>query len=489
MLNRFGVWALGLLTFVWGTRIWRIEQIPLHVDEAIHIYTAFMNWEGHLFWRIRTGKLLGYWAIAAFYPQNEMVFVSRIATIFVVLLGFAAGIALIRRLFGPRAAIIGGVLWLCSPYVFFFERLALMDAQIGATVILAAWAALELTQRFRWRWALLVGLLIPVPILYKVSAAPVVGMVGLIVLFAGRLSLKDRIRSLCVIGLTTAVIFVPPALYVIPRSANQPWLADLGALDTQGSSIFHKLSVNLDRLWQALTGFENQLWAVLLVLGLGLLVALRPKRGTFWLMVAALPVAVVMVLGEGVFLRYFQVSMPFLLLLAGAGLALAIERLPKQGHTVLTGLIIAASIVLSAPFAWSAYYDIREIHLPRLIHEQYLSEHSAGFGLKEAMDALPITHENANIPVIASMFPDSCRRANLYAVSGHELVCVNAPGLPEIEAALATHGEVYILADSTPLIGVDVEQIPADARQVAAYPRPSETPEDASVVLWHLTRP
>jgi 4-amino-4-deoxy-L-arabinose transferase-like glycosyltransferase len=487
MLNRFGLWAVGLLTVLWGTRLWRIEQIPLHVDEAIHIYTAFMNWEGHLFWRIRTGKLLGYWAIAAFYPQNEMVFVSRIATLFVVLIGFAAGIALIRRLFGTRAALIGGVLWVCSPYVFFLERFALMDAQIGATVVLAAWAALELTQRFRWRWAVLTGLLMPIPILYKISAAPVVGMVGLILLFAGTLSLKDRIRSLLIIGVTTALIFVPPALYVLPRSADQPWLADLGALDTQGSSVFEKFSGNLDRLWQALTGFENQVWPLLLGLGLLLLVLLRPKRGLFWVGIAALPALVVMVLGEGVFLRYFQVSMPFLLLLAGAGLAVAIERFSK-GRQALTGLIVAGSLLASVPFAWSAYYDIQHIRLPLLMHEQYLSEHSAGFGLKEAMEALPTTQANPEIPVIASMFPDSCRRANLYAVSGHVLTCVNAPGLPEIEAALATQGEVYVLAESTPLIGVDVRTLDALATQIAAYPRPGESADDASVVLWHLTR-
>ena len=85
------------------------------------------------------------------------------------------------------------------------------------------------------------------------------------------------------------------------------------------------------------------------------------------------------------------------------------------------------------------------------------------------------------------MFPDSCRRANFYAVGAYRLRCVNAPGLPEIEQTLNQHGVVYLLVDNAPLIGVDVATLPAQAQQIAAFPRPGESLEDASVVLWRLS--
>jgi hypothetical protein len=84
------------------------------------------------------------------------------------------------------------------------------------------------------------------------------------------------------------------------------------------------------------------------------------------------------------------------------------------------------------------------------------------------------------------MFPDSCHRANFYAVDDLTMICTAAPGTPEIQDALAQYGAVYILVDNAPLIGVDVATIDAQATRIAAYPRPGETDDTASVVLWLL---
>jgi hypothetical protein len=45
---------------------------------------------------------------------------------------------------------------------------------------------------------------------------------------------------------------------------------------------------------------------------------------------------------------------------------------------------------------------------------------------------------------------------------------------------------VYVLTDNAPLIGLDVMTLGAQAEKVTAYPRPGETAETASVVLWRV---
>jgi hypothetical protein len=122
--------------------------------------------------------------------------------------------------------------------------------------------------------------------------------------------------------------------------------------------------------------------------------------------------------------------------------------------------------------------------LPEEERRQFITEHSSGYGLGEAVSAFPQTITRRDLLIIASMFPDGCRRANFYAVGGLTLACPPAPGLSEITTALDASGAVYVLVDTAPVIGLDVTTLDAQATRLAAYPRPGETDGSASVVLW-----
>jgi hypothetical protein len=94
----------------------------------------------------------------------------------------------------------------------------------------------------------------------------------------------------------------------------------------------------------------------------------------------------------------------------------------------------------------------------------------------------------ADLPIVASMFADSCHRANFYAIHGRAMLCTDVPGLAEIEAALTEFDAVYVLVERSGVIGVDVAALDADASELAVYPRPGETNTNASVRLWLLQR-
>lgn len=151
--------------------------------------------------------------IALFYPQNAPIFVGRIATVFVALPGLAAGFSIIQRWFGTAAGIIAAVLWLACPYLFFYERLALSDAEAGALIVVAIWAALRLTTTGRRREAVISGVFLAMATLFKFTAAPFAITITLIVLFVGDRPRGQRVSNLLLIGLVGVLCVVGPVIY------------------------------------------------------------------------------------------------------------------------------------------------------------------------------------------------------------------------------------------------------------------------------------
>jgi hypothetical protein len=142
----------------------------------------------------------------------------------------------------------------------------------------------------------------------------------------------------------------------------------------------------------------------------------------------------------------------------------------------------------AAPIFLTAYSNPAALPLPDDVRYEHITSHSSGYGLREAVRAFPQTITRRDLSIVGSMFPDSCRRANFYAVDNLQMICGDEAGKTAIENALNTQGAVYALMDNAPNIGVDVTTLDAKATRLAVYPRPGETADNASVVLWLLER-
>jgi len=471
-----------VLLLLWGTRLAALESLPLHNDEGLHLTRAVEVWNGHPFWQIYDGKIVNHWLIAAFYPQNQPVFVARVATLFVTFLGCAAGMALARRWLGSHAAVFAGALWVSSSYLFFYERLALSDVQAGALVVVALWAALHAARNGRWQDAVLTGLALGAAFLFKISAIPFAAVIGLALLFTGRLSLSKRIQFLLLIGVIVALLFVPPLAYLFLRGEDAFWRALEWVRPGAGGD---GSAGNMARLWAQLSAPGMISSSVMMVVGLLLLPLLRPRVGIVLWLGLAIPVLALILLGNETLPRHYAVALPLAVVLGGAGAGRALERIR---FAPLRWLVLGMLAVEFGAFALHAYRDPAGLPLPPAMRTQYVTEHSGGYGLREAVLDFPNTIGQANAPIIGSMFSGGCRRANFYASAGYTMQCVDAPGIPDIEAALAKYGMVYVLTDSAPSIGADVTALDARATRLAAYPRPGESMETASVVLWRLER-
>jgi len=177
------------------------------------------------------------------------------------------------------------------------------------------------------------------------------------------------------------------------------------------------------------------------------------------------------------------------MVVAGSGLGLGLNRIRNRASRwMATGFGAAALALGAAPFMLIAYGDPSSLPVPADVRYEHIAAHPSGYGLREAVRSLGDWVTRPNVPVIGSMFPDSCRRANFEA-QAIRLVCTDAPGVEAINSALREHGAVYVLTDTAPLIGVDVMTLAARATRLAVFPRPGETEADASVVLWELVAP
>jgi hypothetical protein len=126
------------------------------------------------------------------------------------------------------------------------------------------------------------------------------------------------------------------------------------------------------------------------------------------------------------------------------------------------------------PFAAAAYTAPATLPLPPLDREQFISGHPSGYGLREAITALP-SLVPPNTDVVADMFPDSCRRANFYALPGHSLRCID---LAVLHAGQG--GAAYVLAEKPPIgLAYDAQ----GAQAISVFPRPQG---DFSITLWRV---
>ena len=81
-------------------------------------------------------------------------------------------------------------------------------------------------------------------------------------------------------------------------------------------------------------------------------------------------------------------------MLGGAGIGVAVDRwLASQSAAAGSALaVVSAALAFGfVPFALHAYTAPDQLRVPEAVWTQYFSEHSSGYGLREAVQAFPQT--------------------------------------------------------------------------------------------------
>lgn len=183
--NRRDVLIIIVLIFLFiGMRTINLEQWPIFSDEGIYIRWAKVAWKDAS-WRfisVTDGRQpLQTWGTIAFLkifsPQDLLAGrMFSVTTGFVALVGV---FSLLYYLWGKKAAYIGALLYICSPYFLFYDRMALVDSAVNAGFVWILFLSILMVRSRRLDLALILGFIGGFALLAKSSSRLFLGIAGL----------------------------------------------------------------------------------------------------------------------------------------------------------------------------------------------------------------------------------------------------------------------------------------------------------------------
>lgn len=185
-------WFLGLGFFVTYlfTRLANIQNFPIFTDEAIYLRWAQIagNDPDWLFISLTDGKQpLFVWLTMSFMKiVNDPLLAGRLVSVFAGLSSMIGIFFLTKELFkskpstslpvrqaGLRAgkiAVVAAFLYLLFPFALVYDRIALYDSLVAAFIIWSLYIEVLLVRRLKFKYAILLGVIIGFGLLNKTSA-------------------------------------------------------------------------------------------------------------------------------------------------------------------------------------------------------------------------------------------------------------------------------------------------------------------------------
>ena len=167
----FGPIGLFLALYL-VTRAFSLNALPIFLDEAVHLQWAerLFN-EGRILRPVGSGRLLAVAAYGLALPFEDRLWVARLIASMAGAATLVFTMLLSHRLFGARASVVAGTLYLLSPFALVYDRLALSDGFLSACVtglMLAVWTLAQRPDETRPR--MMAAAFIVLAVVSKVSA-------------------------------------------------------------------------------------------------------------------------------------------------------------------------------------------------------------------------------------------------------------------------------------------------------------------------------
>jgi 4-amino-4-deoxy-L-arabinose transferase-like glycosyltransferase len=475
--------ALVLLTLAYlGTRLPLLMNLPVFVDEAIHIQWAQQTLQGDLKAGLWDGKWLSIKLMALFLilPLHPLE-AARLASVFA---GFASVLACVMigtALYSRMVGLIAGLAYIVMPYALFNDRMALTD---GFQTAFGAWALFAAIMHARaptWRSGAALLILLLGAVLAKISGIILV-LVPLLVI-AALARRQQRVRA----ALWAAPAILAPAALL----ALFTWRgAGTYQLFSKSSSV--SLADRLENILRNIGMVADWYWTLLTPpLAVFAAVAViwpffrRERRGIMLALVLAAVIAPYIAGATTWFFRYLLFTTVPLALLIAALLADCASWARGRSGAWLLGI---AALLLAA---WPLALDLRLVANPRdpavpfLLRDGYVMGWTSGEGLPDAAAYLSARAAESpdGINVLRFYFWDHPYQGlDLYLAPSTKLSLHTLdPSAPEVMDAIAE------LTDQRPTYfvvnpSVDDEQLKPTARQVADY-------LGCANRAWHYTKP
>ena len=372
-------------------RLWKLTSLPVFADEAIYVrWAQIMRAEETLrFLPLSDGKQpLFMWIVIPFLKLfSDPLFAGRLVSVFCGAIS-VVGIYLSSEILfkSKKVALISALLASFSPFLVFFDRMALVDSMLTMFAVWTFYFAVLNVQRLQLDLAMIMGmtlggaLLTKSPGLFFAILLPFTA-----VLLKWPKEAKERLKIFAKFVLLTCVsLAIGYGLYNILRLGTNFHLLSSRNLDyvypyshvlvSPLSPLLTYLKISLEYYW---------LLAPAAILGLfivGLIVSLKRywKQSLLILVWFSFPLFAICEFGKVFTARYILFSLPFIILISGAAF-LTKKSLVIRGVVVLLAIFIIHSLAID----YLLLTDVQKVRLPRSERSGYLEQWTAGFGIRE----------------------------------------------------------------------------------------------------------
>ena len=382
--------GFAILLFALLIRLYHLTLIPVFADEAIYIrWAQVMGAEPTLrFLPLSDGKQPLFMWILMFYVRrlSDPLFAGRILSV-VSGLGTTIGIFAVSYILfkNKLVSLTSAFIWAISPFSFFFDRMALVDAMLAVFGVWAMFFAVLTAKTKRLDMAMITGLLLGGALLTKSPAIFIALLIPSTWIF-----IKKPKELLKLIPLLVVTYLIGYGMYNILRlgpnfhlisSRNADYVLPISHLwiNFKDPFVFHIEEVFKD--WFIKMGP----WPILLLGVLGLATGFKKywKEKLFLLSWFIFPLLVQSEYARVFTVRYILYFLPpFFILSASSFLC------KKRVCIILNSLFIILFLGTSLFFDWRILTNPSLANLPNSERSGYLEEWTAGDGIKEISEYL-----------------------------------------------------------------------------------------------------
>lgn len=486
--------AVLLLWCVWAVRSHTIMSMPVFVDESLHMMRAQVVYDfTDAKASILPAKLLLYYYLGLFDLQDVGgAWLSRQAVALFALPGAALTFALARMLFKRiSVGFVAMFLYASTPFLVFFERMALADSFAMVFALALAVVSIRLARHPNRSNAILTGFALGVALLAKLTTLPLALLPPLAVWLFGNWKWPQMQQYMVTVGIVAGMLLLPSALYMTYQELNPP--------DNKVESVEQDLFVpeSNNRLDQVRHNIETYIEATRAMFSDALLVLLLAaivwqgyhtwRPAIYLLAITGLTWGLVVVTAARPSTRYLVLGVPSMIIVVAAGLDGLVQGVRTTQHVgyyvagVMALVFLAVWLGYSGTFLVRAWDDPYELPLADRDIWEYYQNSASGYGLREAASDLPeLSLIDDRIPIVGFVGGCHILRWYLPAESQVELACPyfrwsveQAPEtLAEWRARIRDDGVWYVLADRDQ--PMDLCELNVQWDELAVYERPHD---------------
>jgi len=378
------------------TRIVNLTVIPVFCDEAIYIrWAQIMRAVQSLrFIPLSDGKQpLFMWLIIPFLKIfSDPLVAGRIVSVLSGL-GTMVGMGVLSYLLFKKKEIslFASILYLVSPFCFFFDRMALVDGLLSVFGIWYLVFSILLVKNLRLDFAMISGILLGLGLITKSPALFFALMLPLTIFVINNETMKQWSNRLKLVVLWIVVMIFAFAIYNILRLGPEFHMIAIRNKDYV-FSLSEILKYPLNPLAGNLKSVVEWYWILLTpplfilgIFGIPLVLKNNFKKGLFLLLWWLIPLLAQSAIAKVYTSRYILFSVPVFLIFAAVLLEQIFSTLKNK---VLTTIFL--TVIFIVPF-YQVFLLIafpQRAYLPENERKGYLEMWTAGYGIRESAEYL-----------------------------------------------------------------------------------------------------